>query len=69
MADRLVEVVYENHRGEVGNRRITPLHVWFGTTQWEADRTPQWLLHVYCHDRKAYRDFAMARIREWRPVL
>jgi hypothetical protein len=39
-----VEITYRNYRGEVADRRVRPLRVWFGATEWHPE--PQWLLDV-----------------------
>lgn len=53
-------VNYRNHRGEVSTRRIEPLQMWFGSTQWHPNR--QWLLKAFDHDKQEWRDFAMTQI-------
>lgn len=40
-----VTLTYRNWRGEVAERTITPLRVWFGSTDWHPD--PQWLLTAW----------------------
>lgn len=55
-----VEIGYTNWRGEYGRRRIIPLQVWFGATDWHPE--PQWLLRAIDADRNAERDFAIKDI-------
>lgn len=43
-SDKGIELVYRNHRGEVRTRRIWPLGVYFGSTQWHPER--QWLMNA-----------------------
>lgn len=58
-----VLIKYRNHRGEVAWRRIAPLRVWHGSTEWHSE--PQWLLRVWDFHKHAERDFAMADILSW----
>jgi predicted DNA-binding transcriptional regulator YafY len=51
---------YTNHRGETAVRRVYPVGVRFGTTEWH--KTPQWLLNAFCLDKGEMREFAMASI-------
>lgn len=60
-----VEFEYTNWRGETGNRRVVPMKVFFGQTEYHT--TPQWLLKAFDLDKQAIRDFAMVSIRKWRP--
>ena len=59
-------ILYTNYRGEKADRRITPLWIWFGRNEFHGS-LEQWLLHAYCHEKKAIRDFSMSNIHEWRP--
>lgn len=56
-AREALTVTYRNWRGEVGERTITPIRVWFGATDWHPE--PQWLLEAFDHDKGANRDFAL----------
>jgi hypothetical protein len=60
---RPVTIRYTNHRGETANRRIVPVGIRFGTTEWHTE--PQWLLQATDLDRDATRTFAMKDIMEW----
>lgn len=51
-------LVYRNWRGEVSERKITPIKVWYGSTEWHPEE--QWLLNAYDHEKAAVRDFALA---------
>lgn len=53
-----VLVDYSNYRGEVARRRILPVGVWLGSTEWHPQRG--WLLHCYDWDRGDWRDYALA---------
>jgi predicted DNA-binding transcriptional regulator YafY len=60
----IVEVLYTNHRGEKGWRRINPLRLFYGAS--EHHPAPQWLLECYDFDRAAGRTYAMSGIEGWR---
>lgn len=59
-----VEILYRNHRGEEARRRIKPIALWFGSTDWHPEE--QWLLGAFDYSRNSRRDFSMAEIKEWR---
>jgi hypothetical protein len=54
-----IDVVYENHRGEVAYRMVRPIGVRFGATEWHSE--PQWLLEVWDVEKDAHRTFALDR--------
>lgn len=64
VAQMRVWILYTNHRGETADRVISPVNIHFGSTEWHPE--PQWLLYAYCFEKEAWRDFAMAGIKEWR---
>jgi hypothetical protein len=49
---------YRNHRGETAVRRVVPIRVWYGHTDWHPD--PQWLMDAHDLDRGEVRTFALA---------
>lgn len=53
-----VQMTYRNWRGEVAEREIVPVRVWWGNTEWH----PQdgWLLSAWDVEKGAHRDFALA---------
>ena len=55
-----LEFRYKNHRGETSQRRVKPLRIYWGNTEYHPDS--QWLLEAFDEDKKALRDFAMADI-------
>ncbi len=59
-----VLIDYTNHRGERGERRIEPLRMYFGSTQWHPD--DQWLLEARDVKEDAMRTFAMKDIHNWK---
>lgn len=48
---------YTNWEGITADRKIQPLHIWFGATEYH--KTPQFLLNAIDLDKDAERDFAM----------
>lgn len=61
--DRLITLLYTNWKGETATRRIVPIEVWFGHTQWHTE--DQWLLKARDIEKDAERDFAMKDIKKW----
>src|SRR6185369_8664674 len=49
---------YRNYKGEEGYRRVIPLSLRYGTTEWHPE--PQWLLLGYDTEKEAEREFALA---------
>ncbi|CAH1656784.1 hypothetical protein CHELA1G11_11170 [Hyphomicrobiales bacterium] len=58
-ADHL-HIFYTNYRGESGERRIIPISVRWGSTEWHP--RPQWLLRAMDVDKGEEREFAMSDI-------
>ena len=59
-ASEPLRFVYRNHRGDVTERAVRPLRIWFGKTEWHP--TPQWLLRAIDLDKGAESDFAIGEI-------
>ncbi len=57
---------YTNWRGEFSVRRVLPIRVWFGSTDWHPE--PQWLLRALDLDKGGERDFAFSQINKPEPV-
>lgn len=64
MTDTDVLIDYTNHRGERFSRRIRPVRIWFGKTEWHPDA--QWLLEAFDYERSAQRNFALSEIHAWK---
>ena len=60
-----ITVDYINWRGEYGRRRIAPIRIVFGSTEWHPE--PQWLLEAFDLDKKATRLFTFADMQTLRP--
>ena len=54
----VVQVRYRNWKGVTALRRIRPISIRFGTTEWHPD--PGYLLRAFDLDKQAERDFALA---------
>jgi ADP-ribose pyrophosphatase YjhB (NUDIX family) len=61
--ERLIQILYTNHRGEIAVRRIFPIRIVFTSTEWHP--TEQWLLRAYDFDRQAERRFALQNLHAW----
>jgi predicted DNA-binding transcriptional regulator YafY len=66
MDPQLVEIDYTNYRGERAKRRIKPVAIEFGTSQWHSGE--QWLLIAIDVERDVTRSFAMKDIHSWSMV-
>ena len=62
--DITIEVLYKNWRGEIGVRKILPLDIYFGSTEFHKEQ--QWLMKVWDLDKEDYRTYALKNIQEWR---
>lgn len=59
-AGRELNIVYRNWRGEVRDRRVWPIEVWIGTSEWHQGE--QWFLKAQDEENGEIRDFAMRDI-------
>jgi hypothetical protein len=64
--DNIVVVNYTNYRGETQDRKIRPIRIWFGSTQWHP--TEQWLMDAIDLERNVQRTFAMCDIHNWEDI-
>lgn len=48
---------YRNYKGEVGYRRVRPLSIRYGTSEWHPEK--QWLMRGYDTVNDKEREFAM----------
>lgn len=48
---------YTNWRGETAPRRVKPLRLWFGNTEWHPEN--QWFMEAEDLDKGELRDFAL----------
>lgn len=53
-----ITMTYRNYRGEISQRTILPMGIWFGTTEWHPE--PGWLLSGIDLEKEERRDFALA---------
>ena len=61
--DKAVTVEYKNWQGETGKRKIVPMKITWGATEWHPKE--QWLLKVWDLDRNDFRMFALTDIKQW----
>ena len=66
MQSQDVVIDYTNWRGRRRDRRIRPVRVWFGSTDWHKE--DQWLLEAVDAENGLTKLFAMKDIHEWKPV-
>lgn len=57
---------YVNYKGVRTERRVMPLQLWYGRSDYYAD--PQWFIRAWDLDRNATRDFALQYILGWRTL-
>jgi predicted DNA-binding transcriptional regulator YafY len=63
-SQNVVIIRYTNYRGETSDRRIIPIGIRFGSSEWHAEE--QWLLDAFDLDRRADRSFALKDVLQWR---
>lgn len=62
-ADRQLIFHYRNFRGEAAYRRVRPLRIRFGTSEWHTE--PQWLMLAYDLENDKEREFAMRDMKSF----
>lgn len=58
-----VEITYTNYRGETSKRKVRPIKIWFGKTEWHPEA--QWILDAFDIGKNAERSFALKDIKDW----
>ena len=61
-----VEIDYTNWAGKRRKRRVTPITLFYGRTEYHPE--PQWLITAYDAEKRAERTFAVQSIHSWAPV-
>lgn len=61
--NKIVVINYTNWKGVTAFRRIIPIEIFFGSTEWHKEE--QWLLKAYDVDKNAERSFAVKDIKSW----
>ena len=62
--DPPLRIIYRNYRGEISERAIVPINVYFGATEYHPE--PQWLMHALDVAKGETRDFAL---RDFQKIL
>lgn len=60
MKNQIIEFTYKNYRGEVADRKVVPIKIYFGSTDYHKES--QWLLKALDLDKNDERDFALLDI-------
>ena len=61
--NKMVIINYTNWKGVTALRKIIPIEIFFGATEWHKEE--QWLLRAYDVDKNAERSFAIKDIKSW----
>lgn len=61
--DAAIKLIYKNWRGEISERKIIPLSVFWGENKFHKGE--QWLMKVFDLDKKDYRTYSLKDIKEW----
>ena len=56
-------ISYTNWRGETSDRQITPIEIYYGSTEHHPE--DGWLLKAFDHDKQAQRVFALTDMHTW----
>lgn len=59
-----VSIVYTNYKGVTGERKIVPIEILYGHTDWHKE--DQWLLRAWDVSKQAERTFAVKDIKSWK---
>lgn len=59
-----VTILYTNWKGEIAERTIKPIELWFGATKYHTEA--QWLLRALDIQKNEERNFAMKDIASWK---
>lgn len=59
-----VHCLYTNWKGETEWRKIIPMSIYFGSTDYHPEE--QWLMIVWDLDKDAQRIYAIKDIKEWK---
>ena len=62
----VVTIRYTNWRGETSKRKIIPIKIWFGCSEWHKEE--QWLLKATDLEKSADRDYALKDISSWQNI-
>ena len=57
VTNKAIRIDYVNYKGRRTTRLVTPITLWFGSTEYHPKE--QWMFTAYDHDKDAMRDFAL----------
>ncbi|MEI6054000.1 MAG: hypothetical protein WCQ49_01390 [Candidatus Saccharibacteria bacterium] len=60
---KAIRILYKNWRDETAERKIEPIKIWFGSTEWHKEE--QWIMTAVDLDRNVEREFALKDILKW----
>lgn len=60
---KAIKILYKNWRNETAERKIEPIKIWFGSTEWHKEE--QWIMTAIDLDRNVEREFALKDILKW----
>ena len=60
---KIIQIDYVNWRGERANRRIKPLKIWYGVSEWHKEK--QWFIKAIDIEKEEERDFALKDVKKW----
>jgi len=58
-----VYITYKNWKGVIGHRRVHPIKIWYGGTEFHQEL--QWFLHAIDIEKGEERNFAMKDVMMW----
>ncbi|WP_088227350.1 WYL domain-containing protein [Desulfosporosinus sp. FKB] len=61
--EKIIFIKYKNYKGELNNREIVPIEIWYGSTKYHTSK--QWLLKAYDLGKQDFRNFALKDIENW----
>lgn len=66
VSPEFVVIDYTNWQNERRRRRVCPVRIWFGSTEWHP--VDQWMLRAVDLESNLLKEFAMASIHSWSQV-
>lgn len=63
LQNKVIAVEYKNYRGETAVRKVIPLELYYGNTEYHPQ--DQWLLRVWDMEKDAERIYSLQGIKKW----